>query len=479
MLFYRKKVTTAINSHLFLMEYFIKIMGVSARVFVLIPFLIMVGCASVFKPDNKPLVIKKVNFDTEYREATAGKKGYGDYRVLLSFSGGGTRAAAFSYGVMQELRDTYVGQNQVALLDEVDTISSVSGGSFTAAYYGVFGDKLFTDYEEDFLRQSVQGTLVRRLLSPTQWYRSIFSGFDRTEMAIDHYDKTIFKGATFGDIDLNKKPYIVINATDLSIGSRFEFTQPFFDLICSDLDTFPVARAVTASSAVPILFPSVVLKNYASECDLSDTPIGERLAISTYKSDRQKILIDSLNTYRNQQKRPYIHLIDGGISDNLGLRMMIDRDDIILKSQEQDAHAESSDSSLIIMVNAATNQESTIDETARKPSARSTISAINNIGISRYSFETIQLATQRIKEKSKKDNLNGNEREIYLVELNFESIETPSLKRYFNNLPTSLELSDEEIDSLIEAGRQLLRNSVEFQSFLNQHGGIRRPADPE
>src|SRR5210317_663738 len=61
--------------------------------------------------------------------------------VILTFSGGGTRAAAFSYGVMEKLKTTTImvdGQPR-RLLDEVDVISSVSGGSFTAAYFGLFG----------------------------------------------------------------------------------------------------------------------------------------------------------------------------------------------------------------------------------------------------------------------------------------------------------------------------------------------------
>lgn len=60
--------------------------------------------------------------------------------LLLSFSGGGTRAAAFSYGVLETLRDTSIKVNghEKRLLDEVDWISAVSGGSFTAAYYGLY-----------------------------------------------------------------------------------------------------------------------------------------------------------------------------------------------------------------------------------------------------------------------------------------------------------------------------------------------------
>src|SRR5512136_2155169 len=59
--------------------------------------------------------------------------------LILTFSGGGTRAAAFSYGVLEELRATKVvleGKKR-RLSDEADIISGVSGGSFTAGYFGL------------------------------------------------------------------------------------------------------------------------------------------------------------------------------------------------------------------------------------------------------------------------------------------------------------------------------------------------------
>ena len=102
--------------------------------------------------------------------------------ITLAFSGGGTRAAALSYGVMQALRQTQVPaqEKQVSLLSETDIISAVSGGSFIAAYYGLYGDRLFTDFEQDFLRKNLQSSLVKGLLNPKEW----FSSTGRTEMAV-------------------------------------------------------------------------------------------------------------------------------------------------------------------------------------------------------------------------------------------------------------------------------------------------------
>lgn len=125
-----------------------------------------------------------------------------DILLFVAFSGGGTRAAAFSYGVLEELRDTRIHRDgkDIRLLDEIDAISSVSGGSFTAAYYCLFGDRIFEDYEELFLKRNVQKSLVHSMLNPTNWFRLLASGFDRTELAVDYYDRNIFRGRTFGDL---------------------------------------------------------------------------------------------------------------------------------------------------------------------------------------------------------------------------------------------------------------------------------------
>ena len=126
-------------------------------------------------------------------------------QVFLAFSGGGTRASAFSYGVLSELRETQyeTAQGSYKLLDEVDAISSVSGGSFTAAYYGLYGDRIFEDYEEKFLKHDVQSTLIKRLFNPYNWWRAITTRFDRSEIAVEYYDQTIFSGATMGQKKLS------------------------------------------------------------------------------------------------------------------------------------------------------------------------------------------------------------------------------------------------------------------------------------
>ena len=198
--------------------------------------------------------------------------------VILAFSGGGTRAAAFSYGVLEFLRRTEVvgpKGDRIRLLDEVDVITGVSGGSFTALAYGLYGDKLFDDYEQRFLKRNVQGEIISRTFSPANWGKLISTAWGRSELAAELYDEILFHGATFGDLDRGKGPMIMASATDISTGSRFVFTQNVFDVICSNLDAVPLSRAAAASSAVPVVLSPVTLNNYGGTCNMDHARLGE------------------------------------------------------------------------------------------------------------------------------------------------------------------------------------------------------------
>jgi len=439
----------------------------------LIPLLLLQGCATLYKPQNQS--ITAIDNAKGYRLVDSHSGDYGDHLIFLAFSGGGTRAAALSYGVLQELRDTQVDTrgHRDRLLDEVDSISSVSGGSFTAAYYGLFGDKTFSDYEKVFLRQSIEGALIRKLFNPVYWWRSLFSGFDRTEMAIEYYNSHIFERKTFADFQLGHGPYIEINATDLGSANRFAFIQAYFDLICSDLSALSVARAVTASSAVPVAFPTVVLKNYSGDCDINQSNLVRFLDKQDAKSLDIRELKAQVNSYTNRTAHPYIHLVDGGVADNLGLRALTDRIDTTGSGFLFNNPGQMPKDVLVISVNAQVTPEPGIDHSAAEPSVSDTINAFTDVQMSRYDNDTKLLLANKLKDLEKAMQEHGHNVRIYNAEVTFESIKTQTLKSYFNNLPTSLELSDHEVDMLIGAGRDLLRNEPRFKHFLEANAGTR------
>jgi len=289
--------------------------------------LLLAACAT--RPVNPPITQADpgAGYRFETRQAKAKDK---DNLVVLAFSGGGTRAAAFSYGVLEFLRKTEVvgpKGNKVRLLDEVDVITGVSGGSFTALAYGLYGDKLFDDYEQRFLKRDVQGEIIARAFNPKYWGNLSSTGWGRSELASELYDEILFNGATFGDLDRGNGPLILASATDISTGSRFVFTQRVFDIICSDLDAVPLSRAAAASSAVPVVLSSITINNYGGKCNRT-TPAMVKLFTDTDNPPRPAARairsLKSEEAYGDSVGRPYIHLVDGGVSDNVCMRSVLD-----------------------------------------------------------------------------------------------------------------------------------------------------------
>jgi NTE family protein len=237
--------------------------------------------------------------------------------------------------VLEFLRKTEVigpKGNKVRLLDEVDLIAGVSAGSFTALAYGLYGDKLFADYEQRFLKRDVQGEIVARVFSPRRWGDLWSTGWGRSELAAQLYDEILFNGATFGDLHRGGGPIIVASATDISTGSRFMFTQRVFDVICSDLSAMPLSRAAAASSAVPVVLSPITIDNHGGNCnrvmpawtkpflDTDNPPRPAARAIRSLKAEE---------AFGDSVHRPYLHLVDGGVADNLGMRGVLDAPEVM------------------------------------------------------------------------------------------------------------------------------------------------------
>jgi NTE family protein len=89
--------------------------------------------------------------------------------------------------------------------------------------------------------------------------------------------------------------------------------------------SFPISRAVTAYSAVPVLFNSVILRNYAGTCPFELPPWAKEAGRSAAPSSRISHLVKQMMKYKNSEQLQYLHLLDGGLADNLGIRPFLNR----------------------------------------------------------------------------------------------------------------------------------------------------------
>ena len=448
-----------------------------------IVFLIVTsGCAHY--PINQPL--RQADPQAGYRGRNLIDAEQDDQLLLLlTFSGGGTRAAAFSYGVLETFRDTTVsirGRNR-RLLDEVDWISGVSGGSFTAAYYGLFRDRIFEDFEARFLKKDIQGDLTRAtLFNPINWGKLFSAYYDRSDLAADYYNKYVFEGKTFGDLLARKAPMIVINATDMVHGTRFSFVQDMFDVICSDLSAFPVARACAASSAVPIVLSPITVRNNAGKCGYQMPPaLAQAMQPPRDVTSRRLDLANNMLPFLDSKKKPYIHLVDGGVADNLGLRAALER--VTLMGDPwttlKYARMENVHKIVFVVVNAETEINDKWDRYEKIPPLAAMLDSYSSIAIERYNMETVALLSEsfpRWVDEIRRGRCGSGQMstepgscgdiEFYLVQVRFDALDDENERSFFKHLPTSFALKPDEVDKLRDAARRILTQSKEFQRLL-------------
>ena len=216
--------------------------------------------------------------------------------LAATFSGGGMRAATLAYGALRALRATKVRSagtmrqdRSVSLIDEFDFVSSVSGGSVTAAYWALHGPDKLDNLEPEFFGQDVEGQLVNRALNPWTLMRLLLPDYSRIDV-LRHRFEDLLGDTTYGELlerteTYRDRPYLVINATNMTTGTLFPFAQLHFDLICSDLSVFKIADAVAASAAYPVWFNSLNLKNHR-RAEISC--LGEGLSKELAKQESKK-----------------------------------------------------------------------------------------------------------------------------------------------------------------------------------------------
>lgn len=456
----------------------------------------LAGCAS------RPINERITQFDP--------KAGYRPYLLIpkrqnndpstlfvVSFSGGGTRAAAFSYGVLEELRRTevVVDGKPRRLIDEVDVTTGVSGGSFTALAYALYGERLFAEYEDRFLKRDVQGALLKRGLNPFNWWKFVGGSAGRSELAAEYYDEILFEGATFGDLLDKQTPAVIATGTDISTGSRFAFYQQDFDLICSNLTTVRLSRAAATSSAVPVVLSPVTLDNYGGTCgyqypawvkDVAKPEGRPRPAGRAVQRYRE------MQDFQNSKDRPYLHLVDGGVADNLGVRAVMETLEELAVSIafRGEVGAGGIRRIVVIVVNARSAPKTDWDRSETPPGFAMQLLQASSVPIDRYSFETIELMKDRqeiyawrrelLVARARLAGASEAQAEAgvplpkittHTLDVSFENLADPKEREYLQNLPTSFVFPPEDVDRLRAAAGQLLRQSQDFQAFLREFGG--------
>jgi len=380
--------------------------------------------------------------------------------IFVALSGGGTRAAAMSWKTLELLKKVpYRYQDQAGrevvtnLADEIDYISGISGGSFAAAGFCLYRDRMDV-FRERFIKRNIQADLALGLFwPPWQGIRLLypFSYYDRINIASELYDEEVFDKKTFGD--LPPRPVLWINATNLALGNRFTFTPEYFDLLNSNLLTYPVGYACAASSAFPILLSPMTLINYNDAVLLKDD-VKYRMAKLNARNDVEKDFYGRMREFYNDKTNAYIHLADGGLVDNQGLQAIIDQFDTngIINKKLNDKERPLK-RLIIINVNAGVSPDDTSCKEQGAPPATSVIeyTMVTSMDIlSAKRWMTIKALADEVYKAA--IDLRDNTPSLsllekpYAIEVSFRNVKDDATRAKCNALPTSFHLKEDQIN---------------------------------
>ena len=431
--------------------------------------------------------IDTVNLQRGYRFETSQlqRNNEDDTLIVLMFSGGGTRAAALGYGVLEQLhkQQITIGGKKQSLMSNVDVVVGVSGGSVLAAYFALKGEETIPLFYKRFLHQNFQRQVVKQAFSMSNLPRLASPEYGRGDLLQEQFENYLFGKTTFRDLEKNAKgPFAIISATDMGIGERFNFTQEYFDPMCIDLGDLRLARAVAASSSVPMVFAPITLNNNGGRC--SYTPPIKIEDVDGSETGRQqsraiKEFYERFQKYADGKNRPYIHLIDGGLTDNLGMRSLLDMTEMypekiltnkILTNkilQNNIRHI------VVINVNAQNQVSSNLDKTAAVPGFRDVVSSIVNIPIDQNSQESLRRFRAFVDQWNKDKQTDGIS--FSFVSLNLKDLPPSELREKVLNIPTSFYLPPEDVDNLRTAAAELMKQSLDYRNLLTEFAAHHNP----
>jgi len=444
----------------------------------------LAGCSSVRPWINEPMPLAE--------QAITQRPSQRDPSILVAvtLSGGGARAAAFGFGVLTEMQNTVFEWNgrRTTLLDATDVVSGVSGGSIVAAYYAAHGIEGLPRFEHEFLRQNFQNSLITQALRPGNLVDLTSPWFGRTHLLARRLDE-LYAGKTFGDVEKRPRhPQLFITATDMSLGTGFEFTWEQFALICSDLRSVPLSFAVAASSAVPLLLSPMTLKNHADQC--TGRPAGTHLARATASDYRSRLYRVNEQSYLDAKRKPYIHLVDGGLSDNLGVQRLLDR--ALAGGGLRESFSEvgippgSIRKLVLITVNAERDPSFNIDTSDKVPDMLQVVDSLlfgTGARATRETQEYLRDITEQWRKTLAEHPHSGGDvfapnAEIHVVPVNLRDSPDDVARPRLLQIPTAFSIEQHEVTDLIEAGGSVLRHSPEFRALVKSLPVYRAPPAP-
>ncbi len=417
---------------------------------------------------------------------------FGATVVGVAFSGGGMRASAFSYGVLNEL-DRYQIETErgpARMTDMVDLVSGVSGGSVTAAYFGLKGRDGLPEFRSRFLERNAEQGFDTDV-SLANVLRIVGDGGVNDRSKFPRWlDDNLFDGATYADLFTRKRPLVWIAASDIYSRVPFVFEPITFSSLCSDLSKVRLSEAVAASAAVPGLFMPLNVENFGGSCG-GHVPrwlqrgVADPAAPATLRASAAAMM-----RYRQDPERfRYVKLLDGGLTDNFGIHSLAvartNRDRPYMPmTAEQAVRVKRF---LFMVVDAGRGPGGDWPKSLASPSGLELAGIVTDAAIDSgmykgYDYFNVIMRDWQndlrrwrcslsndevLKLRGTLNGWNCADIAFTVGRVSFEDA-GPELKQELDKVPTRFKLDPQTLDTVVGAGETALRNNAVFRSFIRK-----------
>ena len=463
----------------------------------LIAATLLASCAAWNQPINTPIQQGQAE-----QELPFGGKVIADDELFigLAFSGGGTRASSFGYGMLKALQEaTQSPENPQGLLRHVRLVTGVSGGSVTAAYYGLHGPAGMNSFRQKYLIQDAEKYMANTIFNPITIARGLSGGANGRKTFGRFLDESILGGATFRDLWNKGHATTWINASDIANNTPFLFSQETFDALCSNLADLPLSEAVAASAAFPLVFSPITLKAHDENCNYSEPDWLTAARFNPEATSAMQAYGRSLETYRDPEKVKFVKLLDGGITDNFGtVGLAMER----AKAQNPfgpltEAQAVKLNRMLFLVSNAGVQTDYRWTQKVQGPGGiqmglaitGSSMASATRVGydvlrltLDQYAEDLIEfrcgLSNTRVRAlRGSTKGWDCKDLKLFVGQINFGQLPQDQ-QTELNKVPTRLKLETEQVDMVIDAALQATRQSAEFNGFLRAIGAVDTPDAP-
>jgi NTE family protein len=396
--------------------------------------------------------------------------------IIVTFSGGGIRAAALAAATIEELRKFTI--NGKSLTNNIVLVSSTSGGSIAAGYMAAHGFDQYERFRESFLSNANTRDLIISGLGPR-----LFN--DRSGVMSDFLEKRLdLDGLTFEELMSKKdRPFFLFNATDLSSGEPFHFSQLDLDLICTDVNKLPISSGMTASAAIPFLLTDVEFQNRWDSCNMDKSHFDPSTNVLNPAEDMKtsRARYNYVHAFDGDADSPrprpkILHLADGGLADNLAIRALFSQIDVDVLGSisgliKSNGGVSSIRQVLVLEINARNEEPKTyLDSSRGSPGLLKMLFLTSGIPIDQTSALSANYArTEFGSAITGGAYVNSG---ILHAQIDFDMLpdSEEALRNRVKSIGMGLTLKPDELRDIEKASAILLRQNACFSRFIGQSG---------